>query len=310
MYVIVGATGHVGRLIAESLLEHGKAVGAMGRNSERLKALVKMGAQPMIGSLEDPAFVARSFSGAEAVFTMIPPQPYARDFRAFQTRVGTAIAASLVDSGVRYVVNLSSLGAHLNDRTGLIAGLHEQEERLNALSGLHVMHLRPAFFMENLLFNIDLIKANGINGTPLKGDLRFPVIAVEDVARAAAENLLFLTFKEISVRELLGQRDLTMREMTRILGKAIGQPTLQYVEFSYEETCSAMINAGISRDVARLYAEMYKAFNEGRVTSGLVRSDRNTTETPFEKFAKQFAALYVRGDGRPAVKEKELALQQ
>jgi uncharacterized protein YbjT (DUF2867 family) len=310
MYVIVGATGHVGRLIAENLLEHGKAVGAMCRDPERLKALVKMGAQPLVGSLEDPVFVARSFSGAEAVFTMIPPHPYSRDFRAFQTRVGTAIAASLVDSGVRYVVNLSSLGAHLADGTGPIAGLHEQEERLNALTGLHVLHLRPAYFMENLLLNIDLIKANGINGTPLKGDLRFPVIAVEDVARAAAENLLFLTFKDISVRELLGQRDLTMREMTRILGKAIGYPTLQYVEFSYEETCSAMINAGISRDVARLYAEMYKAFNEGRITSGLVRSDRNTTETPFEKFAKQFAALYVRGDGRPAAKEKELALKQ
>lgn len=310
MHVIVGASGHVGRLIAENLLEHGKTVGVISRNPERLKTLVKMGAQPLVGSLEDAPFVARAFDGAEAVFTMIPPQLYARDYRAFQTRVGTAIAAALASSGVPFAVNLSSLGGHLPDGTGPIAGLHEQEDRLNALSGLHVMHLRPAFFMENLLLNIDLIKANGINGTPLKGDLRFPVIAVEDIARVAAENLRFLPFRGVSVRELLGQRDLSMREMTRILGKAIGQPTLQYVEFSYEETCSAMINAGISRDVARLYAEMYRAFNEGRITSGLVRSARNTTETPFEKFAKQFATAYARGMGSPAAREKELALKQ
>jgi uncharacterized protein YbjT (DUF2867 family) len=309
MYIIIGATGHIGSKITESLLKQGELVGVIGRSADRLAPLLQRGAIPHVGSVEDADFMARACAGARAAFTMIPPNPQAKNFRDYQARAGAVIASAIAKAGVSHVVNLSSLGAHLDQGTGPIAGLHEQEARLNALPGLNVLHLRPAFFMENMMMNVDLIKSRGVNGTPLKGDLRFPVIATRDIAQAAAANLASLTFSGISVRELLGERDLTMKEMTRILGKAIGLPALPYVEFSYEEACKAMISQRVSRDVARLYAEMYQAYNEGHVTAGLVRTAQNTTETPFERFAEEFAVAYRKSPaaGRPA---PEPALQR
>ncbi len=295
MHVILGATGQVGSQVAEFLLDRGEQVTVVSRHPEKLDGLKRQGANPLAGSLKDPEFLSRAFTGARSLFSMIPPQPYARDFRTFQTRVGASIASAIAVSGVTHVVNLSSVGAEWPAGTGPITGLHEHEERLNALPDLHVLHLRPAFFMENLLMNIDLIKANGVNGSPLTGELDFPVIATRDIAWEAANRLQALDFSGHSVQELLGERDLSMHEMTRILGNAIGLPSLKYVRFSYEETVDAMIAKGISPDVARLYNEMCRAFNEGRITHGLVRTERNTTRTPFEEFARFFSAVYKRG---------------
>jgi uncharacterized protein YbjT (DUF2867 family) len=307
MHVVLGATGHIGSRLARLLLERGEAVRIVGRKPDRMAFLQGRGAVPLMGSLEDADFLVRACTGARTLFSMIPPQPYARDLRSFQARVGAAIAAAVAATGITHVVNLSSLGAHLPEGTGPIAGLHEHEERLNALPGLNVLHLRAGYFMENLLLNIDLIKANGINGSPIRGDLRIPVIATRDIADVAARSLATLDFRDIAIWELLGQRDLTMREMTRLLGRAVGLPALRYVEFSADETERAMVNTGVSRDVARLTCQMYQAFNDGRITSGLVRTSRNTTATRFEEFADVFAASY---DGAKKGQIEQLALSR
>ena len=291
-YAITGATGHIGGKIAATLLSKGCQVRVIGRTAERLKGLVGKGATAWAGNLADVAFVRRAFAGVDAVFAMIPPDNQAVDFRACQTRVGGALAEAIKVAGVKYVVNLSSVGAHLPVGTGPIAGLHEQEERLNQIPGLNILHLRPTFFMENLMIGIGLIKTQGINGSALKGDLRFPVIATRDIASAASAELATPAFKGVSVKELLGPRDHTMEEMTKILGQAIGKPDLKYVQFSYEDTRQAMLGMGLSPDVARLYIEMYTAFNEGRITRGLMRTPANTTPTTFEEFAREFAAAY------------------
>ena len=291
-YVVTGATGHIGFRIAESLLQTGDRVKVIARSRERLLPLIEKGAEALIGNLAETEFLTEAFKGADAVFTMIPPDMQAKDVWASQTRVGTSIAEAIRRTGVKWVVNLSSQGAHLSRGTGPIAGLHEQEERLNRIPDVNVVHLRPAFFMENLLNNIGLIKEKGITGSPLRGDVKFPVIATRDIAHVAAEYLTKLNFTGSSVRDLLGQRDLSMIEMTELLGKAIGKPSLRYVQFSYEAAKEAMLGMGLSPDVARVMNEMYEAFNEGRILNGIERKTENTTETTFEEFSVEFARLY------------------
>lgn len=291
MYAITGATGHIGHRITELLLEHGEQVRVIGRTAEKLRPWVKKGAKAFPGTLEDASFLARAFQGADAVFAMIPPNTQAPDFRAYQNRVGTAIAEAVTTAGVTYVVNLSSVGGHLDRGNGPVAGLYDQEQRLNRLAGVNVVHLRPAFFMENLMMNIGLIRDKGINGSPLKADLKFPMIATRDIARAAANYLMAGRVEGKVVQELLGQRDLSMQEATGILGRAIGKPGLPYVQFPYDDASKAMIGMGLSPDLVRLFIEMYQGFNEGTILRGMVRTPQNTTETAFEDFAVEFAAL-------------------
>lgn len=291
-YAITGATGHIGQRIAELLLVRQKSVRVIGRSAEKLKILVTAGAEACAGDVEDNAFMTRAFDKVDAVFTMIPPNPHSEDFRAYQNRVGVSIADAVKKTGVTHVVNLSSQGAHLQSGTGPIAGLYDQEQRLNAMKKVSVVHLRPTFFMENLMMNIGLIKSQNINGSPMKGDLLFPMLATRDIAAAAADYLLESAFTGKTVRDLLGERDLTMNEVTRILGKAIGKPDLAYVQFPYEAAEKAMLDMGLSKDLARLYIEMHRAFNEGRMMMGMKRTTSNSTKTSIEVFAGLFAAAY------------------
>lgn len=293
IYAITGATGHIGHRVTEILLGKRKKVRVIGRSAEKLTQLAALGAEPFVGSMEDSAFMSRAFDKADAVFAIIPPNPQAEDFRAFQKRVGMSIVSAVETTGVRWVVNLSSQGAHLPEGNGPIAGLYDQEQRLNALKDVHVIHLRPAYFMENLMMNIDVIRRQNINGTPMKGDLVFPAIATADIAQVAADYLRDLKFTKKTVRDLLGQRDLSMNEITQVLGKAIGNPGLRYVQFPYDAVENAMVDMGLSRNVASLYIEMYHAFNEGRIMSAACRTPENTTSTSIEVFAKDFAAAYI-----------------
>jgi len=292
MIAITGATGNIGSKLTGHLVGRGASVRVIGRTPERLAGLVIRGAEGAIGDLGDEAFLTRAFTGAETVFAMIPPQHTADDLRAYQNRIGETIARAARSAGVTHIVNLSSQGAHLPEGTGPIAGLHDQEERLNVLTGVNVLHLRPGYFMENLLITIDLIRKMGIMGSAVRGDIRFAMIATKDIAAHAAGRLLERDFAGTAVQDLLGERDVSMQEAAVAIGAKIGIPDLQYVTFPYEDAEKAMIGMGISQDVSRRYIEMSKAMNEGRFSVGLSRDRGNTTATSIEEFADIFARAY------------------
>lgn len=131
MYVVTGATGNTGRVVANRLLDAGKKVRVISRSAEHLRSFVSRGTEPFVADLADQAALTRAFTGAEAVYAMIPPNPTSEDFRAEQRRVTEPIAGALEKSGVKYAVALSSIGADKEAGTGPVAGLHEFENRLN-----------------------------------------------------------------------------------------------------------------------------------------------------------------------------------
>jgi uncharacterized protein YbjT (DUF2867 family) len=287
---VMGATGHTGRIVSERLLEEGLAVRALGRSADRLAGLVAKGAEPAVGEATDADYLTGAFGGADAIYTLLPPNLQAEDYLAFQDRVGEAIVGAIKDSGVGHVVFLSSVGADQPAGTGPIAGLHRQEERLRPLEGVDVLSLRPGFFFENHFETLGLIKHQGINGGAVAPDTALPAIATRDIAAAAAEALAKRDFSGFVVRELLGPRDMTMTEATEIIGNAIGKPDLTYVQFPYEEFRASLTQMGIPANIAALYTEMAQAFNDGRVRSLEGRSAANTTPTSFETFAAEVLA--------------------
>ena len=292
MYVITGATGNIGSQAADILLAKGEKVRVIGRSAAKLQGFVDKGAEAAVGDLKESAFVTRAFSDATAVFAMIPPDYASSDFRAYQNEIGENIAAGIKKSGVRYLVSLSSQGAELSAGTGPILGLHDQEERLNRLEGVNVLHLRPTYFMENLLMNIPLINHAGFAGSAVRGNLHFAMIATRDIAAHVAERLVKRDFEGKEVQDLLGQRDLSLNEATAVIGRKIGIPDLKYVQFSYEDAAKGLREMGISANVTELFIEMSKALNDALFAVNLQRTVKNTTPTSIEEFADTFAFLY------------------
>jgi len=286
MITILGATGNVGGKIADILVKKGEPVRLVARSANRLRKLVRKNVEAFAGDARNAEFLVTAFKDADAVFTLIPPNPKADRFMDYADKMGESIACALECAHVKRVVNLSSIGADLPAGTGPIAGLHNQEERLNKIKGLNVLHLRPGTFMENLLMNADLIKTKGVIGSAIRGDTRFPLIATKDIAAFAADCLVRGDFTGSSVRYLLGQRDLSMIEATEITGWKINEPGLTYVMFPYDEAEKGLIACGLSPDVSRLYVEMSRAFNEGRIKYE-PRSHDNSTPTSFEEFCDE-----------------------
>ncbi|MEE8076112.1 MAG: NAD(P)H-binding protein, partial [Candidatus Binatia bacterium] len=151
MYVIMSASGNIGSKLTNLLLDKGEKVKVLGRSAERLQPFVDRGAEAAVGEVSDAGFLTRAFTGADAVFALIPPAYTAKDFRGYYNEIGANIVTAIQESGVKHVVFLSSHGAELPEKTGPVKGLHDVEQKLNTLDDVNVLHLRPTYFMENLL---------------------------------------------------------------------------------------------------------------------------------------------------------------
>lgn len=291
-YVITGATGHIGTGLAHGLLDAGQNVRVVGRSAERLAHFTARGAEACVGHAEDVEFLTRAFTGADAVFLLVPPNMVSPDYRAEQRRVTAAYLAAVRTAGVRHVLNLSSVGAH-NRGNGPVDGLGEQEVALAGVAGLNVLNLRPCYFMENHLAGLGLIKGMNIYGSATAANVKLPMIATRDIVAAGLPRLLALDFSGQRAMELLGPAEFTMAEVTQVIGAAIGKPELPYVAFPPEDARQGMIAAGLSPSVAGLFVEMGQSISAGNMNPVEPRTAANTTPTTLVQFiADTFVPAY------------------
>lgn len=291
-YAIMGATGHIGLALTEKLLKNGHKVRAIGRDKNKLQMSKEKGAEIINSSFDDVSALTEAFKGCNAIFSFIPPGYNADDLGAFQDKIGEAIKQALMKSKVQHILNLSSIGANLSDGTGPIKGLHRHEKRLNSLPNINILHLRPAYFMENFLWDIPSIKNTGILGSPINSDLPIPMIATRDIGLKAADLLIFLHFTGHTVVELVGPREVTMKTAAAVLGKAIGKSDLKYLQLPYSEAEKKMLTAGMKPDLVKQMIEMYKAFNEGNIELTQQMKPDQRGKTTLEDFSKIFAQAY------------------
>jgi uncharacterized protein YbjT (DUF2867 family) len=294
MYVITGATGNTGSVVANELLKAGKQVTVIGRDAKKLETFIKQGAKAAIGDLEDTDFLAKTFAGASAIYAVIPPKwDLTEAWRTYQNRVGTSIASAIQKTGVKNVVVLSSNGAQLPSGAGPVSGLYEFEQHLQKISALNILSLRAGYFMQNLFGVIGMIKHLGFFGYSLNKDLKMPIVHTNDIGSVAAKHLLALDFKGFQHVFVSGAADLSMGEVANILGDAINNPNLNYVTFSKEDAKGGMLQAGIPETIADGYNELFDCLNKGEYLNGYQRTAASTTETTLEWFAKnEFAPAY------------------
>ncbi len=293
MYVITGATGNTGKHIAHNLLDAGKKVTVVGREASKLEEFAKKGATIAVGDLEDTAFLTKTFTGATAVYALIPPKWDVTHWRNYQRSVATAITNALKANHVPNVVVLSSNGAHLPEGAGPVSGLYEFEQQLKGVEGLNILSLRAGYFMENLFGVIGMIKGMGIFGYTLGADVKTPLVHTQDIANVATKHLLALDFKGFSHVFVPGAEDLNMNQVAETIAQVIGKADLRYIQFSDADALQGMLQAGIPQTIAEGYNELFDALNKGTYLNDYTRTPENTTPTTLKWFLEnQFIHAY------------------
>jgi uncharacterized protein YbjT (DUF2867 family) len=295
MYVITGATGNTGGVIAEKLLAEGQKVRVVGRDAQRLERFTQKGAEAFIADATNAGALTKAFAGAKAVYAMIPPNIASPDVRAYEESAGDALRAAIEGEGVKYAVVLSSFGADKSHGTGPVAGLHSLEKKLEGISGLNALFLRAGYFMENLLPQAGVIRSIGSLAGPVEEDLPLPMIATRDIGAFAAAALLRLDFAGKSTHELQGPGDVTYQEVAKVVGDAIGQADLAYNHVPAAQLKPVLMQMGMSSNMADLLLEMADALNSGHMKMLEQRSQANTTPTTLEAFVAEIFLPAYRG---------------
>ena len=290
---ITGSLGNIGRPLTTQLVAKGHRVTLISHNPERAAAIEQLNAIPMIGSLDDPDLLLRAFENADAVFTMIPPGFHAPDVREYMRRMGEKYVRAIDQARVRYVVNLSSVGADLPAGPGPTGVNHEIEQRMDASGDVHVLHLRPGMFYTNFFGNIPMIRAQQLIGNNFDAGVGMLLTHPRDIAAAACLALDTLSFSGKNIQYIVGA-ETNGGEVAQALGGAIGKPELRWMHFSDEDLLQGLMQSGFTRDMASVYVvEIGVALREGRMLDHYRRNkDKSVGGTSLADFAREFAAVY------------------
>ncbi|SHG59201.1 Uncharacterized conserved protein YbjT, contains NAD(P)-binding and DUF2867 domains [Chryseolinea serpens] len=291
--IVTGSLGNISQPLTKELLQNGHSVTVISSNPEKQKDIEALGATAAIGSIDNLAFLTRTFTGSDAAYCMIPPNFHFHgnlDPRAYYRAIGETYAQAIQQSGVKRVVHLSSVGAHLDKDSGIILAHHDMEQALKKIPGIALTHLRPTAFYYNLLGFVGAIKKQGVMASNYGADDRVPWVSPLDIAAVAAKELMTLT-EGIKVRYVASD-ELPCIEVARILGAAIGKPDLKWVIKSSEETQNGLEAAGVPPRVAAGLVEMNASMHSGVLFEDYYRNRPALGKTKLTDFAKEFAAVF------------------
>ena len=291
-YVITGSIGNISKPIVAQLVAAKHHVTVITSNKERVADIEALGATAKVGSVENSAFVTDVFAGADAVYLMIPPKWKVDNWYAYQQTVANNYVAAVKANNIQYVVQLSSIGAHMRKGAGPIDGLGYLEEQLATLLNVNVVFLRPSYFFNNLFGQIGLVKQAGIFGANFGGtDEKLVLVDTNDIAAVAAEKLLSLSFIGQTI-QYIASDEITTDEIAKVLGEAIGKPGTPWVIFTNEQSYEGMIGAGLDKEIATGYTQMGASIKNGLIQADYWEKRPILGKLKLTEFAKAFAAAY------------------
>ncbi|SEW51087.1 NmrA family NAD(P)-binding protein [Chitinophaga arvensicola] len=293
-YIITGSLGNISLPVTQNLIKAGHEATVISSNTDKKAAIEALGAQAAIGSVQDTAFLEAAFKDNDIAYLMIPSDFSVADYATFQREVADKYISAIKLAGIKKVVLLSSIGAHLRKGAGPIDALGYLEEELAAVPGLQVKILRPSYFFNNLFSQIGLIKQAGITGSNFGGtDEKIVLVDTNDIAEVATAALLspFNAAEEIIY---ISSDERRPDEIAAVLGAAVGRENLPWVTFSDEDTYNAMLQNGLNESFAGLYRDMGKALRTGIMQEDYWKSGQvSRGNVKLEDFAKRFAAAYA-----------------
>ena len=289
---ITTPTGNIGRALTGHLLGGHAELTLIARTPEKVAEFAARGARVVEGSLDDLDLVKQASDGADALFWVSPPNYEAENFRAYYNSMGDIVARVARERPDLHVVHLSSTGAHLAEGTGPVKGLYDIEQKLNTATR-RVTHLRPTYFMENVMSSLATIASAGAIFSTIPPAVSLPQIATRDVAVVAAEIVSGAAPVSSSVIHIFGPEEITFGQVAETVSGAIGK-TVAHVVVGADQFLEALTGMGVSRDAADQLLELETAIANHLVAPPEGSTVRTGTTT-FTQFAREVVAPAYQG---------------
>jgi NAD(P)H dehydrogenase (quinone) len=268
--IVTGSLGNISKPIISS-------------NPEKKKEIESLNAKAAIGSLSDVNFLTETFTGADALYGMIPFDYKEQDQTTYFNTIADAYVQAIKATGINKLVLLSGWAAD-------IVKSPDVGSMLAQLSGVNVTELRPGSFYTNFYGYIGMIKESGVIMSNYGGDDKVAFVSPKDIATAAYEELTNpLEGKKV---RYVASEELTCNEAAAILGNAISKPDLKWITITEEQIRNAFLNMGIPAQLANNLVAMQAATHSGAVYENYLRHRPILGQTKLKDFAKEFAAAY------------------
>lgn len=274
-------TGNIGSRVARLLVQAGERPILIVRDPAKLDPELRDLSEVRVANQNDAASVVEATKGATALFWLNPPDPANPDPIAAYVHKGGVAAQAIRENGIPRVVFLSSLGAERRHGIGLIDGLGQTEELLDATDA-SVVHLRAGFFFTNFFLQLDGMKG-GTYAAPAPASTAFPFVDPRDIGEVAAARLLDTSWTGRQTQGVHGPEDLTSGEAVATIAKAVGRK-IEYVEVPDEPFHATLLSMGMPKAMADGYLQMYQGLREGFVPDDK-RSILTTTPTTLGAWA-------------------------
>ena len=253
--VVTGATGHLGHLVVEALLDRGVPAGqiiATGRRTEALARLADRGVVVRRADFDDAESLREAFAGAEKLLLVSGSEVGQR------TRQHGNVIEAARAVGVPFIAYTSIVRATTS--TLLLAEEHRATEQLLAESGIPHALLRNSWYVENYTGQLPVYLQYGITGAAGTG--RVSAATRADYAEAAAA-VLAGEGHAGAVYEL-GGAPFTMTELAEVVSAATGQD-VDYTDLPVEEYRAVLVGAGLPEPLATVYADGDRGVRDGEL---------------------------------------------
>lgn len=251
--LVTGATSRIGRHLVRQLAQTDAVVRAMTRRPSNVTEIADLGVDVVEGDFADPSSLDESLAGVDRAFLL---SPVLQEMAELQTN----FVAGAERAAVSHVVKLSAAGADASSKWDIARWHGEVEARLEASDVGHT-HLRPVFYMQNLLDAAERLRETGALERPAPPDTPVNMIDTRDVAVVAAATLTDSGHVG-SAYKLTGRRPVTLAEVTETLGNALGLE-VAYREVSPDGARAAFVDQGSPEWLAEEQVALFRGFAKG-----------------------------------------------
>lgn len=276
-------TGNIAKALLPKLLKAGEKIKVLTRSPHKLDPSIREHVQVETGALEDEDFILQATKDTEALYWLNPGNKSATDVHAWYKRYGKSVSNAVQKNKIPFVVNISTIIPEVVE-AGVADGIVHVEEYLNETDA-NVVHLRPGFFLENLIPQIEQLKSKGRITFPIPPDRPVAFIATSDIADVAAEYLLRRDWKGKQIRVLHGGEDLTFSEAIARLSASTGR-TFEYNYITLEDFHKGLVAKGVTEAAASGYTDIYRSMHLPREVEG-ERKPETTTRTTVSIWGKE-----------------------